>query len=77
MPMQYFKCECGAEKRNIVKHDRTGYRQLKNGNWRFDPDAPKVDKVPETMTCECGKTVTESQDPKAVNSFIQFNFMES
>ncbi len=77
MPMQYFKCECGTEKRNIVKMDRTGYTLQKNGKWLFDPTAPKVEKVPETMTCGCGKTVTESPDPKAVSSFLAFNYMES
>jgi len=76
MPMLYFKCECGKEHRKIVPIDRTGYFQLPNGNWRFDPNAPKAAPKPQTDPCECGKVVVGTDDPKAVWSFLKFNFME-
>ena len=76
MPMLYFKCECGKEHREIVPIDHSGYKQLPNGSWRFDPNAPQVPPVQHLRACECGETTVGTDDPKAVRSFLKFNFME-
>jgi hypothetical protein len=76
MPVLYFKCDEGHEKREITKIDTTGWIKLPNGRSRFNPDAPKIVDVAQTRTCECGKEMTQGPDPKAVNSFLAFNFME-
>jgi hypothetical protein len=81
MPMLYTKCHCGTETREIVPIDTDGYITLKNGRKRFNPDAAKAVDNPimqRSLKCKgCGKFNAVTDDPKAVNSFIQFNFMES
>jgi hypothetical protein len=77
MPMLYFKCSCGNEQHKIAPIDRTGYKQMPNGAWRFDPDAPKVELTPNTVECTaCGGTIIETPDPKAVKSFLKLNWLE-
>lgn len=78
MPMLYTKCHCGTETREIVPIDTDGYITLKNGRKLFNPDAAKPTGKLVTLVCKsCGKFNPVTEDPKAVNSFIQFNFMES
>jgi hypothetical protein len=77
MPIKYYKCDCGIEQREIVPIDKVGYRQLPNGSWRFDPNAPKVEETIAVKPCECGKLVAESADPSSVKSFLKLNWLES
>lgn len=79
MPMAYAKCaSCGTETREIVPIDKTGYTQLPNGKWRWNPNAPKQDTKSETVKCkECGKFNEKSEDPESVKSFLQLNWLES
>lgn len=76
MPVLYFKCDGGHEKREIAKIDTTGFTKLPNGNYRFNPNAPKVVAEVQSRLCECGRSMIQGPDPKAVNSFFAFNFME-
>jgi hypothetical protein len=75
MPVRYYKCTCGVEQREITKIDTEGYIALPNGRHRFDPAAAKLAPIVHTKKCTCGEVVIETEDPKAVRSFIQFNFM--
>lgn len=76
MALRYFKCVCGHEQRKSVATDRTNYRQLPNGAWRFDPSLKQVEVLP-TSECEsCGLVIQVSDDPAAVKSFFKFNFFE-
>lgn len=77
MPMAYFKCACGKEQRKIVPIDKTGYIPNKRGGFTFDPNAPKVPEKKHTVVCDCGETVTQTDDPQAVRSFLQLNWLES
>lgn len=75
--MAYAKCQCGTESREIVPIDKTGYTQLPNGNWRFNPNAPKAEPTVQKVKCtECGKFNDTAPDPASVRSFLKFNFME-
>ena len=82
MAVHYFKCECGEfERRVIAPTDKVGYRLLANGRtWRFDPthhDAVTKDTAEKLkdVVCPCGKTASKSEDPQAVTSFMQLNWL--
>ena len=78
MPMLYTKCPCGTETREIAKINTDGYITLPNGRKRFNPDAPKATGKPVTLKCKsCGSFNPVAADPKAVPSFLAFNYMES
>jgi hypothetical protein len=78
MPMAYAKCShCGQETREIVPIDKTGYTQQPNGSWRFNPNAPKTKPKAHKVKCSgCGKLNNPTDDPKAVKSFLQLNWLE-
>ena len=77
MPMLYAKCQCGTESREITKIDTDGWITLKNGNKRFDPTAPKLIKGTPIIKCtQCGTLNLATDDPKAVRSFLKFNYLE-
>lgn len=78
MPVAYFKCECGEEHRDIVKLDHThDTLNEKTGRWVFDPAKKDLKSPVRTHICEqCGKTIEETPDPKAVKCFLQFNWFE-
>jgi hypothetical protein len=75
--MAYFKCDCGKEQRKIVPIDKTNMKQDKHGRWSLDLTAPRQEPVKHTVLCDCGQTVTQTEDPDAVPSFLQINWLES
>lgn len=79
MPMIYSKCShCDTETREIVPIDKTGYTQLPNGSWRFNPNAPKSEpKVHKVKCSHCGRFNSPEEDPQAVKSFLQLNWLEA
>jgi len=78
MPVAYFHCECGKEIREIVpiSRDRMVYSERRR-RWEFDPTKKEkiAEMYPNTTTCECGKEVKQSLDPKAVPSKFLFQYM--